>query len=264
MILRAKLIILAPIFFLALLTSAEDKKKLLLKPHALENQQSYDFTGQHGNNDSLLFQRGKPTTAHPVLEITASAIAWDSPGTGISLALEITNPRTFPGTLVESVLFVPSQIVVILPNGNSYRPYNYVEVLEQANAMKEDKTVDAYSGYNPPPVNNYKTVCSLSSNTANCLTTADQSQQAGYAVGFAIQAAIRNAIGNRTIKKYIQQIKTQYITSQQIEPGKTITGYVDLYVEDIREGPFVVRIPAGDKIYDFTFGPELVVVNNNK
>lgn len=92
---------------------------------------------------------------------------------------------------MEPVLFVPSQIVVILPNGNSYRPYNYVDVLAQANAMKEDRKADAYSGYNPPPVTNYKTNCSLSSNTANCQTREQcGGVNEGYMFGYSAEKPI--------------------------------------------------------------------------
>ena len=37
-------------------------------------------------------------------------------------------------------------------------------------------------------------------------------------------------------------------------------GYVDLYVEDVHAGPFTVRVPAGDKVYDFVFGPEVTTI----
>src|SRR6266852_2444923 len=98
--------------------SAKTKKQVALQPHAQADQQSFDSMKQHGNKDFMVYQWEKPTLK-PSLEITASVIAWDSPGTGVSLILEITNPPTLQGTLYEPVIFVPSQIVVILPNGNS-------------------------------------------------------------------------------------------------------------------------------------------------
>ena len=33
--------------------------------------------------------------------------------------------------------------------------------------------------------------------------------------------------------------------------------YVDLYIEDVHAGPFTVRVPVGDKTYNFLFGPEV-------
>jgi hypothetical protein len=95
--------------------------------------------------------------------------------------------------------------------------------------------------------------------TASCQTTADQSVQAGYAAGFALGATIRSAFARHKAEKYIKQIKEGYLVSQQIPLGATVVGYVDLYVEDVHAGPFTIRVPAGDKTYDFVFGPETIV-----
>jgi hypothetical protein len=257
---RMRRVFLLIILFVSLLAAADDKKKLLLKPHAHESQQSLDMTGQHSDKDVILWQWEEPTI-HQTLAVSASLIVWDSPGNGASLVLEITNPPTKAGAPHEEVTFVPSQIVVLLPNGNSYRPYHYHDVLEEAIATKENRVAQAYSGYNPPPVSNSNTTCSLNSNTANCRTTPDQSTQAGYNFGFALGAAIRGAISGHRAEKYIQQVKEKYLKSQVISPGTTIQGYVDLYVEDVNEGPFTVMIPAGEKTYTFVFGPELVTVD---
>ncbi|HEY2118361.1 MAG TPA: hypothetical protein VGH37_04180 [Candidatus Acidoferrum sp.] len=155
-------------------------------------------------------------------------------------------------------LFVPSTIVVILPNGHSYRPFNQADVLQQAYAMENARTASAYSGYNPPPVTTYNTNCSLNGDTASCRTTADQSAQVGNAVGYALGATIKSAIARHKAEKYIKQVKEGYLVSQQIPLGATVIGHVDLYVEDVHSGPFTVRIPAGDKTYDFVFGPEVI------
>jgi hypothetical protein len=84
---------------------------------------------------------------------------------------------------------------------------------------------------------------------------------------------IRSAVQRSKFKKYIEQVKKTYLVSQEIGPGDTVTGYVDLYLEDIHNGPFTVRVPAGGTTwfaptpgqlavqkttYDFRFGPELI------
>jgi hypothetical protein len=120
--------------------------------------------------------------------------------------------------------------------------------------------LNAYSGYNSPPVTTYNTDCSLNGDTASCRTTADQSAQVGYAVGYALGATIRNALARHKAEKYIKQVREGYLVSQQIAPGATVIGNVDLYVEDVHAGPFVARVPAGDKVYDFVFGPEVTTV----
>jgi len=248
------------ILFVSFLALAADKNKVILKPHPTETQSGLDMGGQHSDKDIAVWEWDKPTL-HPTLTMTASMIVWDSPGTGASLILSIQNPSTVQGGLNESVNFVPSQIVVILPNGNSYRPYHYSDVLNQAIAIKENRIVQSQSGYNPPPVTNYKTSCSINGNTANCQTTSDQSAQAGYNFGFALGAAIRGAISGHKADKYIQQVKEKYLKSQALVPGTMIGGYVDLYIEDIHDGPFTVIIPAGEKTYAFVFGPELITVD---
>jgi len=132
-------------------------------------------------------------------------------------------------------------------------------VLQQAYALENSSVASTYSGYNPPPVTTYNTDCSLNGNIASCRTTADQSAQAGYAVGYALGASIRSALVRHKAEKYIKQIKEGYLVSQQVPLGATVIGQVDLYVEDVHSGPFTVRVPAGgDKTYNFVFGPEVI------
>ena len=104
------------------------------------------------------------------------------------------------------------------------------------------------------------TDCSLSGSTASCRTTADQSAQAGYAIGFALGAAVKNAVARHKVEKYIKQVKEKYLVSRQIQYGDTLAGYVDIYLEDIHSGPFILRVPIGDKTYNFVFGPESVAM----
>lgn len=104
------------------------------------------------------------------------------------------------------------------------RAYNRADVLEQANAAKDEKAARAYPGYNPPPVTTFKTNCSLNGDTASCLTTPDQSPQAGYALGYALGAAIRTAIAKHTFNTYIRQVEKEYLVSQLIASEATEVG----------------------------------------
>jgi hypothetical protein len=73
-------------------------------------------------------------------------------------------------------------------------------------------------------------------------------------------AAIRNAIAREHADKYIKQVKEKYLVSQQIQPGDMLVGYVDIYIEDVHSGPFTLRVPVGDKTYNFVFGPEAIAL----
>lgn len=186
------------------LTQAKPKKQVMLQAHAQTNQESIDLTGQHGKQDFLVRESDSS------LEIWGGMVTNDEHT--VHLTLEITNY----GNVTK--LFVPSQIVVVLPNGHSYRPYNRADILDQAYAAKNNAKAQAYSGYNPPPVTQYTTDCSLTGNTAFCRTTPDVSAQAGYAVGFALGALIRTAIAEHSFNKYIKQVQEEYFVSQEISP----------------------------------------------
>jgi hypothetical protein len=151
---------------------------------------------------------------------------WEGENRTASVLLSIQNQS-------DQKLFIPSTIVVILPNGHSYRPFNPADVLQAAEAMKNRSSADAYSGYNPPPATTYNTNYSLSGNTASCRTTADQSQQVGYAAGFALGAAIRNAITRTLANEYIKQVKEKYLVSRQSNPAipswATLTSISKMY-----------------------------------
>src|SRR5215831_18854156 len=99
----------------------------------------------------------------------------------------------------------------------------------------------------PPLATAYNTNCSLIGSTASCRTTADQSQQVGYAMGFALGAAIRNAITRTHANEYVKQVKEKYLVSRQIQSGASLVGYVDIYLEDVHSGPFTLRIPVADR-----------------
>lgn len=256
--------VVAVLFFLLLAAHAfaKNSKKTLLRVHVQENQESLNEKNQPSEES---FQVGQFNGS---LQVWVAMVVWDD--RTVSATLDITNPGK------ESILLVPSQLVVFLPNGHSYRPFNRADVLEQAYALKNQKRAQTYSGYNPPPVTSFTSDCSLNGSTASCRTTADQSTQAGYAVGFALGAAIKTAIADRTFNKYIKQVQDEYLVSQQIAPGARVAGYVDFYVEDTHGGPFTLRVPAGGTFsgtpapgkmaeqrttYDFVFGPELITVD---
>lgn len=227
--------------------------KVILQPHAQANQDTPTdttgktkgfFTVRQWDGDLsveavLMYLEGDPHTVSLILTIT-------------NQAHEIPPPP--------SELFIPSTILAFLPNGHTYRPYNQVDVLQAAYAAENARTANAYSGYNPPPVTSYDMNCSLNASAASCKTTADQSAQVGYAVGYALGTAVRTALEKQKAEKYIQQVQKTYLISQEIPLGTTVIGYVDFYVEDVHSGPFTFRIPAGNKAYDFVFGPETSVV----
>jgi hypothetical protein len=232
-------------------------KRTALQAHAQATQDSMDVTGKHGDHDVVVREWDGE------LDVEASLIYWEGDERTVSLVLAIeypTNQDQAPLARPKppQQLFAPSTILVLLPNGHSYRPFNQVDVLQAAYAAEKGNLANTYSGYNPPPVTTYNTDCSLNGDTASCRTTADQSAQAGYAVGFALGAAIKNAFARHKAEKYIKQVKESYLVSTQIPLGAKVMGYVDLYVEDVHSGPFTVRIPVGDSTHDFIFGPEVI------
>ena len=255
---------LAVLALLAIPAQAKTKQQIMLQVHAKRNQQGADMTQQHGAQDFLVQEWDGS------LAMWVAVLTWDDHT--ITLSLNILN------TAKEPKLFVPSEITVILPNGHSYRAYSRDDVLQAAQSTKKGAAAGAYSGYSPPPVTTYDTNCSINGNTLQCRTTPDTSAQAGYAIGFALGVAIKSALVTHTFDKYIKQIKDEYLVSQQVPPGGTILGYVDLYLEDIHDGPFIITVPTGDEnqltggqvsttqqlpvpYYQFDFGPELIAVD---
>lgn len=223
-------------------------------------KESLDASDKHRESKFSVREAGN------AFDISAGMIAWS--GDTASLALKVTNASGI------ARVFSPDEIVVILPNGHSYRPFGRVDVLAQAYEVKADpKGRRRHAAHSAPSQTNYDTACSVSGDTAACPTTPDLSTEAWSARRLALASMIRSVLQNRKSKKYIQQVKTSYLVSQEIPPGETVTGYVDLYLEDIHNGPFTVRVPAGNTTwfapaagqlaipkttYDFRFGPELV------
>lgn len=232
--------------------------KIALRPHVQANQESMDIKGQHGKSDIVAREWDGSLYA----EATLAYFEGDARTVYLFLAIKNQSADVPPPP---SQLFIPSTILIVLPNGHSYRPFNQTDVIQAAQAIENRRVANTYSGYNPPPVTSSNTNCSLSGDTASCRTTADQSAQAAYAIGYALGAAITNAFAIQKAKKYIQQVKTDYLVSQQIPLGGTVIGYVEVYIEDIHSGPFTVRVPVGgDKTYDFVFGPEEIPVPAEK
>ena len=225
-------------------------KKTALKPHPQANQSSVDATGKHTGQDYTIREWDGS------FYVEASLLSWEGNDRTVSLALAIANTTNQTPSEPTEQSFAPGTMVVILPNGHSYRPFNQGDVLQNALAAENGGLALTPSRFDPPLATIDGGDCSLSSDIATCRTNADQSLQAGYVVGFALGGEIENAFARRDARKYIKQVKEAYLVSRPIPPGAHAVGYVDFYIEDIHSGPFTVRIPAGSKTYDFVFGPE--------
>lgn len=259
---KKALAILVCLPLLALSSDARTKNQTVLVPHAQAKQESLDASDKDRESEFFVREAGN------AFAISAGMIAWS--GDTASLALKITNATG------KARVFSPDEIVVILPNGHSYRPFSRVDVLAQAYEVKADpKGRRAPAAHTALSQTSYGTSCSVDGDSAACPTTPDLSTEGWSARRLALGSMIRSVLQNRKSKKYIQQVKKTYLVSQQIAPGDTVTGYVDLYLEDIHDGPFTVRVPAGNTTwfapapgqlaipkttYDFRFGPELVAV----
>ncbi len=259
---KKALAILVCLPLLALSSDARTKNQMVLVPHARANQERLDASDKNRESKFSVREAGN------AFDISAGMIAWN--GDTVGLALKVTNASGM------ARVFSPDEIVVILPNGHSYRPFSRVDVLAQAYEVKADpKGRRAPAAHPALSQTSYGTGCSVDGDSAACPTTPDLSTEGWFARRVALDSMIRSVLQNRKSKKYIQEVKKTYLVSQQIAPGDTVTGYVDLYLEDIHNGPFTVRVPAGNTTwfapapgqlaiptttYDFRFGPELVAV----
>ena len=232
----------------------------MLVAHAQGHQQSLSRSDKHGEGTLHISEAGI------AFAISAGMLAGD--GDTVSLVLEVINATN------QARVFAPGEIVVILPNGHSYRPFSQVDVLAQTYEVKANRKQKKGRAEPPalPPASEGAS-CSADGDNATCATTSDLSTEAWSARHLALVSMITGALHDRKSKKYIQQVKRSYLVSREIPPGETVTGYVDLYLEDIHNGPFTVRVPAGGSAwvapapgrlaiqkttYDFRFGPELV------
>jgi len=248
---------------LALSSDARTKNQIEIVAHAQGRQASLSSSDRKKDGESE-FQVSEAGIA---FAISAGMIAGDD--STVSLALKVTNATT------KARVFSPSEIVVILPNGHSYRPFSQVDVLAQAYEVKANPKRRKPAAQTVPSQSSDGAGCSVIGDSASCPTTPDLSTEAWSARRLALGSMIRSAMQRSKFKKYIEQVKKNYLVSQEIGPGGAVTGYVDLYLEDIHNGPFTVRVPAGGTTwfapapgqlavqkttYDFRFGPELVAV----
>lgn len=93
-------------------------KRTALQSHAQANQDSMDATGKHGDKDIVVRAWDGP------LYMEASLIYWEGDDRTASLILAIENTANQGAPMQPKPpqqLFVPSMMVVILPNGHSYQ-----------------------------------------------------------------------------------------------------------------------------------------------
>jgi hypothetical protein len=259
---KKALVILVSIPLLALSSDARRKNQIEIMAHAQGRQDRLSAPERKKNGESEL----QVLEAGIAFAIAVGMVAEDD--TTVRLVLQVNNATT------KAHVFSPSEIVVILPNGHSYRPFSQVDVLAQAYEVKANSRRGREpAAHTAPSEISDGAGCTLISDHEKCSTTADSSADAWSARRLALGSMIGGAVQSIKFKKYIEQVKKTYLVSQEIGPGHTVTGYVDLYLEDVRNGPFTVRVPAGGTkwvapapgqlavpkaTYDFVFGPELI------
>jgi hypothetical protein len=254
------LVALACLPLMVISSGAKSKRDTVLVPHATSDQ-----VLQAPEQDR---ERGFARQVGRAFDISASMVARDDHTLG--LLLKITNASS------KRLVFAPDEIVVILPNGHSYRPFTQTDVLQEAYAVEADP-----KGAKPnrERIEVSQTIsgagCSVDGDSASCPTTADLATEQWHARRVALRAMTRSATHDRKLKNYVRGVREQYLGSRELAPGAAVSGYVDVYVEDIRSGPFTVRLPAGDtrwvapapgklavpvRTYDLSFGPEVMDV----
>lgn len=259
---KKALAILVCLPLLALSSDARTKNQIEIVAHAQGRQVRLSLSDRKKDGESEY----QVSEAGIGFAISAGMIAEDD--ATVSLALKVINATS------KARVFSPNEIVVILPNGHSYRPFSQVDVLAQAYEEKANpKRSKEPAAQAAPSEISAGTGCSVIGDSASCPTTPDSSREAWSARRLALGSMIRGAVQRIKFNKYIEQVKKTYLLSQEIAPGGTATGYVDLYLEEIHNGPFTVRVPAGGTkwvapspgqlavqktTYDFRFGPELM------
>ena len=152
-----------------------------------------------------------------------------------------------------TLLFTPNTAFVTLPNGHSYAPYTQTDAIE-ALVRSASASGNSNAGYIPPR-DTLKTVCTTNGSTINCTSTVDSKQRQAYDLGYGIGTALSEAIDAHRLNKEVKAIQDHYLASREIDEGKALDGYMDVYVEDHGGGPFKLTLPIGSKIYMFMFGP---------
>jgi hypothetical protein len=193
----------------------------------------------------------------------------------VGLLLKITNASAKP------LMFAPGEIVVILPNGHSYRPFSQTDVMQEAYAAeamgsRSESAAEATTALSAKRASisetEYASSCSARGDSAACSTTTEVSTERWRARRVALHDMTRTVLHGQKLKHYVRAVKEQYLVAQKLAPGATASGYVDIYVENVRQGPFTVRVPAGGtnwiapapgelavpvSAYNFSFGPEI-------
>ncbi len=254
--------ILVCLLSLSIASDAKSNDKIVLVPDVQGRQASLRPTDKHQENTILVREAGNDF---------AISVGMIAPGTDtVRLLLNVTNASS------KLHVFSPNEIVVILPNGHSYRPFSRVDVLALAHQIKSDPKGKKGSAIGTAPKEETASVptCSMDREISGCSTTSETSMQAWYARRTALVAAIRNSLHHQKFKKYILDLEQNYLPPQQLAPGDALIGYVDVYVENAKMGPLTVRVPAGNTTwsapapgqlavpkttYDFRFHPQVVV-----
>jgi hypothetical protein len=254
---RALATLLNVALLLTFAMAAKMKFDAVLVPSS--NQPSLPPLSRDRANGFLIRRAGRP------FDVSAGMVPRN--GETAELLLKITNESPKP------LVFNPAEIIVVLPNGHSYRPFT------QTDAMQEAYDVDADPKARKPFTDkvavseaSLTASCTLDSDNVTCPTTADVSTERWRARRSALRGMTKTALEHNKAKNYVRAIREQYLAGAQLAPGETISGYVDLFVEDVHGGPFIVRVPAGDtkwiapgpgklavpvSTYDISFGPEI-------
>ena len=197
---KKALTILVCLPLLVLCSDAKTRDKTVLLPQVQANQTSVDPPERHGEIPLLIREAGN------AFVISAGMIAGDADT--VRLALEITNGSGQPRP------FGPDEIVVLLPNGHSYRPFSQVDVLAQAYEAKANpKQRNEAAAHTAPSEISAGAGCSVIGDNASCRTTPDSSTEAWSAKRLALGSMIRSAVERSKFKSYIEQVKKNYLVS---------------------------------------------------
>ncbi len=237
--------------------AAKTKIDTVLVPSS--NQPNLPPLTKDRENGFLIRRAGRP------FDVSAGMVPRD--GQTVGILLKITNSSS------KALVFNTAEIIVVLPNGHSYRPFTQTDAMQEAYDVDADpKARKPYTDKVAVSEASLTSSCTLESDNVTCPTTADVSTERWRARRTALREMTRSVLEHNKAKNYVRSIREQYLVGGQLSPGETISGYVDVFVENVRGGPFVVRVPAGDtkwmapapgklavpvSTYDISFGPEI-------
>jgi len=223
------------------------------------NQPSLPPSSKDRENGYMIRRAGRS------FDISAGMVPRDGQTAGVLLKITNTSPKP--------LVFNPAEIIVVLPNGHSYRPFTQTDTMQEAYDVEADpKARKPYNDKVAVSEASLTSSCTLDSDNVTCPTTADVSTERWRARRTALHEMTRYVLARNKAKNYVKTIREQYLSGAQLKSGETISGYVDVFVEDVRGGPFIVRVPAGDtkwiapapgklaapiSTYDISFGPEI-------